>query len=1379
MKEKGSGFLKRLKDKAIVLGKKSIWYCRRNPGFAVLLILLSWIGFSALKPAFYIVGWDNYSSYFNLLINIPRTLFSTWRAYRGFGVPSDSESTDLFRQLFDLVLTPILPTTLHDQVYMVATLMVGVLAMYFLARLLFTRYVSQTVGFAYRDVFSFFAAFFYLCNLHTLATFYFPMVMYTNRFFALPLLFYIFFSFLSKRTITMRHYLLSVVAIFFISGSYVTATILVTILLALFIVGLFVANKKKFLLIFIFYISLNLFWLLPFANYTLQKTQIIRLAPTFISANEAQLNKPKEFYGLQKQLTLYHNFFDTGFTTIVSGQKEYFHPITKWYTNLFYQAILWIFPVLYLLGCGLIVSRYKRNKQLLFIPVTIVVFLFLVLKEFSVLGFLYDFLNHLTPFFGVLFRFGDTKFHPFIAFAGSLAAAYAIVFLLQFGRRTHKLIVVLAVILLTLFVFREYVFGHLIGSFMYNRVPEAYFKVAQLINKDPQAVRVLHVPFDKEAYWKSYSWGAVGSSFFHFLLNKPLFDKTFEPASQENAYMHKRIGDLLVNAQVLVSEAEKKNRATEFAQLMQRTGVKYIVVDSTVGKNIFSRGITLWGDFRVPDVTAMVQSLKKYGFVRRSTFYPINLASYATTYEDSKLLSLEEKKLLMDNSKTGLELVELKKVDSPVSFLKEATYLDAEFDALLETPLLSSGKHFIQDKSFTAQVMYPFLRRNAQLSQTENAFAYSFEQMVSSTQLTVQVPATDSSTSTHYVDVYAAASDTELTINFYLRTTPTINGYTGLLPLKQVVVPVAALTTQNKQFATRDYISDWSTLTFDKIGPLRLQLGDYVLPLPALLSQDSSYVATVAVQGEDVGIAVMALAEQKIADLREFSLTDNPNCFYDNLKNFSFQQLTHNNGMHITSQNQSTCVLYPLHTMLEDKPAHAEIELQLSGNSQDLDADYGLSYDKTAKPTLKKAITALPKPNSVRVCVKEITTDDCYNLHQFVNVLGKTKAVFPLERPLAGSSNMSMLLSVKNTGYQRQTIDISSVVINTYNRVKEDSLSLLGAGEAYKTVINTQAHAPLSISFPKVLSSYAYYFNPQKEGLYGQNPNCDTEGGYRTFRLSGSALVTYVENCYIDMFAPAYFSSGNYYFWAFSYNLLSGKYPKFKVKDDLFFYTDEYISLHQGYPDIAGFKRFQAPEMWYQALFGYSTQSISQSIEDTSYQNAFGYLPPLPEVLDSGKKDITIHQDSENEGAMLIKNIVLQPLPQQWEHMSLQGGKVKALFGVPDAVSSKQLLPSLWKITGSKSPKGNQLLFFNEGYDSQWQLYDNWVGVITGIGGITPKKCDGYANCFVLDGEKSKQKVFYVFYTPERLTILGWIATGVAIIGFWRYFTRRKRAAVN
>src|SRR3989344_3597644 len=127
-------------------------YFKKRPGLLILSVILLAITVVNIKPDFYLVGWDNYSSYFNLKTNIFRTFFATWREYRGLGVPSDSESTDIFRQLFFLIISPFVKTQLLDQIYILFALSCGVISMYFFARTLMGKlfhhdFIQDVIGF--------------------------------------------------------------------------------------------------------------------------------------------------------------------------------------------------------------------------------------------------------------------------------------------------------------------------------------------------------------------------------------------------------------------------------------------------------------------------------------------------------------------------------------------------------------------------------------------------------------------------------------------------------------------------------------------------------------------------------------------------------------------------------------------------------------------------------------------------------------------------------------------------------------------------------------------------------------------------------------------------------------------------------------------------------------------------------------------------------------------------------------------------------------------------------------------------------------------------------------------------------------------------------
>lgn len=1320
-------------------------FFRKRPGLFLLCLLLLTIAIVSVKPSYFLVGWDNYSSYFNIKTNIFRTFFATWRDYRGLGVPSDSEATDIFRQLFYLILSPLLSKMLLDQLYMVLAVVLGTLAMYGFSYIIAKRYVTQTNVF-FTDLFAAFSAFFYLFNLNTLATFYFPMIMYINRYWSLPTLFLMFFLLLHNRFRAKRWLFIIGIGMLLTSGTYVTATNIITILIALCAFGLFQGNIKRFVGIFFLYIAIQAFWLLPFFNYTVQKSPIIRLAPTFINANETLLNKSKEFYSFEKQIILYPNFFETEFYDISQIKKLHFHPMAALLEKPFYRLTLLIFPALYLAGFALLVVRARTYARLLWLPCILFLFLFLSMKEFSPLGFVYHFIDNLSPFFGVLFRFGDTKFHPLIAFAGSITAAFFLVSLITFLKR-HKFVAAIpaaGIVICTIFIFRTYVTGQLIGTFMYNKIPQAYFSIADFINNDLDDFRVLQLPMSEEDYWKSYTWGMFGSSFLHFMLDKPIIEKTFEPASMENAYMHQAINDLLANFQLISSESGRRKRAEAFANLLSKLGVKYLIFDDTVQAAIPTRDILLWGKFNNADVSAMIRALMDTRLLTR-------VKDFSVRVEDSK----------GQKSAKTIALFLLPTFSKKVSFLPQATYIDAKLHDLLKTDLVLQDRHWLQDAKSNSVALYPFLRSDLAFQKNRNTIA--FEMPILSQEIKPQrliIPNSESSNGVaQLVDVEAEKHEKSLILRFFHRRTPTINTTATRYLVGEIEIPLAKIG--NDEFVTtkvRNYVSDWAQLPYDEFGGLRLLLGDYVIPIPSRLAESPSLIGTVALRNEEIPLQLLRITKRVPLDLSSFSFTITPNCFFDTLQDSSYSAAVEQGVLQITSTNQSTCLFYDLQPILQqEKTSYIEVGLQLDGRSTDLDGNYSAVLGRTTKPSLTSYVRSLPKPNLLRACIKEANVDACYNLHQFIAVKENTSAIFPLERPLNGTSDMVLLLSPKNTGYQQQAITVKDIYVDEYEPVFNGSLDArLFRSEVSIDVPQGNGNS-LSFTLPQVLSPYSF-FAEGADGLYGLNDVCDPKEGYRTYRIQGEKLLSYFEHCYNDLFQKVPFLSDNFSLWILKYNLLSGKYPRLVINDNIYSYNNAYISLNQGYPDVQGFKSFQAPEVW---LNTSSAQEVKKKLDGVPLVSASGFVGPIESLYDTSQKDIAIHQDGENEGAMLVKNVSFLPLPVSWKNLRIETGQPEQSFFSPSSFHASSLLPSLWKVEG-QGIANKTLLLFNEGYDTQWRVYDGIFGVLFGIGtSHTPSRCDGYANCFVLE-DKNAVETLYIVYTPERLNVLGW---GITILG--------------
>ena len=147
-----------------------------------------------------------------------------------------------------------------------------------------------------------------LSYLNKILVFYFSVFPYVPRFFQLQLITYFLILFLDNRH-KLKTYALGLLATLWAMPAAIIATVFVTLNINLGITAITQGRIKKVISFFALIGLINAVWLLPFANYTLNKSSIIRLAPTFIDANEIQLNKTAQYHSFVNQSILLPSFF--------------------------------------------------------------------------------------------------------------------------------------------------------------------------------------------------------------------------------------------------------------------------------------------------------------------------------------------------------------------------------------------------------------------------------------------------------------------------------------------------------------------------------------------------------------------------------------------------------------------------------------------------------------------------------------------------------------------------------------------------------------------------------------------------------------------------------------------------------------------------------------------------------------------------------------------------------------------------------------------------------------------------------------------------------------------------------------------------------------
>lgn len=812
-------------------------FVKKRPVLVVVCLVLAVITVVSVKPDFYLMGWDNYSSQFNLKTNFFRTLFATWREYRGLGVPSDAEVTDIFRISLYGLLHLFLPTKLLDQVFYMLALWLGVLGAYWLAIEVWREKLNRRM----LDVAGGVTAFFYLFNLNTLSIFYSPMVPFTNRFYGLPWLLYWVLRYERKKDRSSKVWLILVVLLS--SGSYITPTVLITNLLALGIFGLFELGIRKTAKYLTLFGLLNLFWILPFVNYTREKASVVPMARTFIEINESMLNSDPKGYGLDNQIILNPSFLGMKFGSL-TGTDNNIHP--QW--NEFqpgkvrYQLYLW--PILYGLGALLLIVRLRRNWRGMWLLAWILVFLFLSGKEYGPGGGLYSWLGDNIPNFRMIFRISDTKFHAYMALSGALLAAYLVGVIVNWKR----FILGLVVVMLGLYgwKFRAYFDGNLMG-FVYNDIPVAYFEAAKIINEDKDEGRVLHLPMVTwQEYWRSYSWGYFGSAWFNFLIDKPYIDKTFEPASMENSYVHEKIRRLTekyVESEII---GDKEETVEEFGQLMSELGVRYLLVDESLGSEVYPRDLVYGA--KLPWVWSMelVNDLATKGMIKERAGWEMDLKKQVESYR--KLYPVNVNGVVLDvPQNASLRLYEVVGVEPMVSTVSEVELVDAKLENLVEADRIGSEVKWQQ--AGVDGVIKPLIRQNHRLEIGQEAFELNYPTEGNGGSYMVKV---DSSEESGWViDVEGKLVKDKVVFSLYHRYYPDINGRKFRRYIGEVKLPVIDTTVME---GNEWVVGDWpNETTAGMLASYRLRINETVIPITNLGTVETR-MGTVMIHGNKISL---------------------------------------------------------------------------------------------------------------------------------------------------------------------------------------------------------------------------------------------------------------------------------------------------------------------------------------------------------------------------------------------------------------------------------------------------------------------------------------------------------------------------------------------
>lgn len=1329
-------------------------FLRQRPGLAVLLILLAWITVSSLRQGVYLIGWDNYSSYFGGLEGLFRTVFSTWRAYRGIGVPSDSESVDVFRQLALLILSPVIPEPLLDQVYIIGCLWIGALSVYLLMERILRRLHENDTN---TDIPSALAAGAYILNLQTLSVFYFPIITYITRYASLPLLLFVFDRYIHDKASTTGNKVAFVAAVLFSAGSFITATVFFTTFVLLAVYALTQGALRKSVVALTLFVVLNAFWLVPFVHYTVQKSATLRLTPAFIDTNESQFNLPPVSYSPARQLVLYPNFFDTEYTDIRSGNRVAFHPSADGIKTTEGAFAVRVFPVIAILGAILMGIRPVRYRSMLWIPALYLFFVVLASQEYSPVGFIPALLNRYVPYFRVVFRFGDTKFHPYIAVTGVLLVGFAISRLLAMIRSNRARYVLVAgavtgiVVFPLLTVFRPFVTGGFLPQYLMTVLPRAYKMVAARINADERDGRVLHLPYDPNLYWRSHTWGYMGSAFMQYMLNMPYLDKTFEPASLETTDLYDALTRVIADANQTVGP-DREARAQELLHLLRRYGVRWVLYDGSVSPEIGVRNIRYWGSFNTTDSEVLLDALVKSGDITLVDTQKIDLESVADTYRQT--VGVHPAPFIPE---TTLRVYEIDEPHHAIHFEVQSTSIDPMLTRVQQCP--GHTGIALQGAGNDDVVLYPMLYKDS--SAEVNGSGISMRHVLPRLSDRARA-AVSSGNTTEEAVVSVSVLRRGNTIQFRLSQVlfPDINDNTFRRALGNFDVPVSLVPDIGETLTPSEiYRSDWHVLGHAAYSPVRIAVEDTILPVPPLSDGQEAELGTVLVRGRQAEVRVLRKSSEQPLPADSFSLTTDPNCFGDRQQDYKVEMNGEGDTINLDSRNGSSCIVAAAGAEFSQSE-HAEVFFRYEADSTDDDTDRP-DAKKSAKLQVMETIMNLPKPNIVSVCLAQAGEDGCANRHQLFMAKDSGQVIVPAERSIQGPPVIRA--GVVPIGRQAQHLTVYEARMFGFRTVARLDVDI-PADQAVASV--TLSKSDLQIRMPYIQSAGSYYFQPG-DAYFVTNRPCEQEGGYRTVRRTQSGMLSYLNGCYSEASVRVPFDSALSRLWTVSYSVQSGKYPRLLLGDSFSSYVDRPVSVFEGYPDIAGMQQLAAPQSWFMPYQNDTIRSILHTA--AVVQRTYARVKAVPELTDTRPKFVTLHQDSQNEGIMIVGGMTVTEYPPAWDGMALTVGQPVRQYAEGGDVIWQEILPSLVRVrAGNTTDSGDRLLVQRSGFDAQWRAYTSRMDLLIGRG-IIPQRCDGFANCYVVP----QAEEYFLLYTPERLAVAGWLASFLALA----IFLSKRRSA--
>ncbi|MFH1547499.1 MAG: hypothetical protein ABIC57_03360 [bacterium] len=575
--------MKKIEWKKIIESMRKHW---AEIVYVIFVIIISFINF---RSSGNLLSNDNYSPELNPLMTIERSIVSpAWRSYRGLGVGSDSEQSDVFRSVFYYLYNQFADSSTTRVVYYLSMLFLGGFFMGLLSKNIFTIITKKKEA---QHVFLF-SSIVYITSLWTVWLFYQNITPFVNNWGVFPIVLFFTLRYIHSPS-AKKIFALLFSFILFVSTALIATIFIVDTIFYLVFIFFFlkIVNKKLSWKViksgvqcFLLFLGMNLFWLLPFLFYSVDSRA--ELVDSYINKTitSSVIDLERETQNGTNSLSFY--------TRIISEENEEWlkFPMSGMYLDYEIYIVIALIPAIF--SFILLLSLVIKRKWIMLVPIGVLfISWFLIKVDNPPFGSIFAWLQNKVPLFRQVLRWPSSKLNGILLIALSLCGAigfgYFLELLVSFGKsKVTKLVIngfIVLFFLLGQFLFAEYMFsGNLFPSKAFTDFPEEYFELGDyLIQNDPNG-RIYYAPPSNNNYFREYNWGFNGSQFISYVVQNPILDLSHAVGSGVNERA-------LINLSNLFRAADSDS----FLESLNMYDVEYLLLDESVEEEGFSFDIDL------------------------------------------------------------------------------------------------------------------------------------------------------------------------------------------------------------------------------------------------------------------------------------------------------------------------------------------------------------------------------------------------------------------------------------------------------------------------------------------------------------------------------------------------------------------------------------------------------------------------------------------------------------------------------------------------------------------------------------------------------------------------------------------------------------------